>query len=84
MKTSNSRLLNSYWGSIESLHTSWKLDLIEKLTQSIRQNLQQDSNTMKNAFGAWASDRSAEQIILELRNSRSTNRQIDRRSRRLD
>ena len=32
---------------------------------------------MKNAFGAWESDKSAEQIIQELRNSRSTNRQIE-------
>ena len=77
MKTSNSQILNSYWGLIKSLHTSWKLDLIERLTQSIRQNLQQDPNTMKNAFGAWESDQSAEQIIQELRNSRNTNRQIE-------
>ncbi len=77
MKTSNYNILNSYWGLIKSLHTSWKLDLIERLTQSIRQNLQQDSNCMKNSFGAWESEKSAEQIIQELRNSRNTNRQIE-------
>ncbi|MGK7941076.1 MAG: hypothetical protein AB4062_13185 [Crocosphaera sp.] len=77
MKTSNSRILNSYWGLLESLHTSWKLDLIERLTQSIRKNLQQNPNTIKNAFGAWESDLSAEQIIQELRNSRNTDRQIE-------
>ena len=78
MKTSNSRILNSYWGLIKTLHISWKLDLIERLTQSIRQNLQEGPNTMKNAFGAWESDQSAEQIIQELRNSRNTNRQIEK------
>ncbi len=77
MKTSNSHILNSYWGLIKTLHTSWKLDLIERLTQSIRQNLQQDPNTMKNAFGAWESDQSAEQIIQELRHSRNSDRQIE-------
>lgn len=77
MKISNSHVLNSYWGLIKNLHISWKLDLIERLTQSIRQNLQQDPNTMKNAFGAWKSDQSAEEIIQELRNSRNTDRQIE-------
>lgn len=77
MKASGSHVLNSYWGLIESLHTSWKLDLIERLTHSIKQNLQQDSNTMQNAFGAWKSEQSAEQIIQELRDSRNTNRQIE-------
>lgn len=77
IKTSDSHILNSYWGLIKSLHTSWKLDLIDRLTQSIRQNLQQDPNTMSNAFGAWESEQSAEEIIQELRDSRSTNRQIE-------
>ncbi|MBT9314521.1 hypothetical protein [Leptothoe spongobia] len=77
MKTSNSQVLNNYWGLIKNLHISWKLDLIERLTQSIRQNLSQGPNTMKNAFGAWQSAQSAEQIIQELRNSRNTNRQIE-------
>ena len=77
IETSDSSILNSYWGLIKSLHTSWKLDLIDRLTQSIRQNLQQESNTMKAAFGAWESEQSAEEIIQELRDSRSTNRQIE-------
>lgn len=33
---------------------------------------------MKNAFGAWESDQSAEQIIQKLRNSRNTNRQVEK------
>jgi len=70
-------ILDSYWGLINSLHTKWKLDLIERLTQSIRQNMKQRPNSMKHAFGAWKSDLSAEQIIDELRNSRNTNRQIE-------
>lgn len=77
MKRSNTNILDSYWGLIKTLHTSWKLDLIERLTQSIRQNLQQGPNTMKHAFGAWESDKSADQIIEDLRNSRNTNRQIE-------
>jgi hypothetical protein len=77
MKSSDSSILNSYWGLIKTLHTSWKLDLIEKLTQSIRQNLKTSPNTMKQAFGAWQSDESAEQIIQDLRESRNTHRQIE-------
>ena len=77
MKKSNTNILDSYWGLIKTLHTSWKLDLIERLTQSIRQNLQQSPNTMKHAFGAWESEQSAEEIIAQLRHSRNTNRQIE-------
>ncbi|KOR31827.1 hypothetical protein TI05_11175 [Achromatium sp. WMS3] len=77
MKISNLHILNNYWGLIETLHTNWKLDLLDKLTQSIQKNSPINSNVMKNAFGAWASEQSAEQIIQELRNSRSTNRQLE-------
>lgn len=77
MNKSNMSILDSYWGLIKTLHTSWKLDLIERLTQSIRQNLQQTPNTMKQAFGAWESEQSADEMIEELRNSRHTNRQIE-------
>ena len=77
MKTPDSLIVNSYWGLIESLDTNRKLDLIEKLTQSIKQNLQTKPNTMKNAFGAWESYESAENIIQQLRDSRSTRRQIE-------
>ena len=77
MKRSDSHILNSYWGLIRTLHLNWKLDLIERLTQSIRQNLKQNPNTMKSAFGAWKSDLSAEQIIKMLRSSRKNDRQIE-------
>ena len=77
MNQTNYDILNNYWGLIKTLNTSWKLDLIERLTHSIRKNLKQKTNTMKLAFGAWESENSAEEIIEELRNSRSINRQIE-------
>ncbi|MDX2249520.1 MAG: hypothetical protein SF052_22240 [Bacteroidia bacterium] len=77
MSKSDVNILNSYWGLIKTLNTSWKLDLIERLTQSIRQNLNKRTHTMKNAFGAWESEQSADQMIEEIRNSRRTNRQIE-------
>ena len=66
-----------YAALIANTRDSWKLDLIEKLTQAIRQDLKTSPNTMKQAFGAWQSDESAEQIIQDLRESRNTHRQIE-------
>ncbi|MDJ0681529.1 MAG: hypothetical protein QNJ18_16905 [Xenococcaceae cyanobacterium MO_167.B52] len=77
MNQSNYDILNNYWGLIKTLNTCWKLDLIERLTDSIRKNLKHKTNTMNLAFGAWESENSAEEIIEELRNSRSINRQIE-------
>ena len=77
MKKTSVDILNNYWGLIKNLNTAWQLDLIEKLTQSVRKNLSQKSNTIKLAFGAWESDQSADEIIEELRSSRTTNRHIE-------
>ena len=77
MNKINYDILNNYWGLIKTLNASCKLDLIERLTHSIRQNQKQKTNTMNLAFGAWESENSAEEIIEELRNSRSINRQIE-------
>ena len=77
MSKINYDILNNYWGLIETLNVSHKLDLIERLTNSIHQYQKQETNTMNLAFGAWESESSAEEIIEELRNSRSINRQIE-------
>ena len=77
MDKTNSDILNGYWGLIKTLNTGWKLDLIERLTQSVRKNLLKSSNSMKLSFGAWESKSTAEEIITELRNSRTTNREIE-------
>lgn len=69
--------MNNYWGLLKNLRTSWKITLIEKLQQSLAQGTSSKTHTIQKAFGAWESSESADNLIENLRNSRSTNREIE-------
>ena len=77
MKMQHSPVLESYWKVLKTLSTDWKLALIDRLTQSVRQNLSTEPNSMKLAFGAWKSDETAEEMIQTLQKTRKTDRQIE-------
>jgi hypothetical protein len=79
MKTSdfNNRLTDVYLELLKNLDPGSKLDLISKLTKSIKSDLKARSNNFKKAFGAWDKSESAEKITLEIRNSRYFKRQIE-------
>ncbi len=84
MASSNSIIVNSYFGLLNSLSISSKLELIHKLTESI-QIEQQQQFSMKTAFGGWESDKTgpwktektAATLINDLRASRNNSRQIE-------
>ncbi|MGM0579983.1 MAG: hypothetical protein ACQETL_04850 [Bacteroidota bacterium] len=63
---------------VKNLSSDVKLELINKISKSIdtTKDLPQD-NSWKKLFGAWESDKSAEEIIEEIRADRFTNRQIE-------
>jgi hypothetical protein len=73
----NTTLIDGYIGLLNNLSVSDKLDIISKLTTSIKSNLNNKSSTFKQAFGAFESEKSAEAIIDEIRNSRVSTRQIE-------
>ncbi len=54
-----------------------KLDLIERLSKTLKDDLKRDKSSIKDAFGAWVSDKSTDDIIAELREHRNFNRQIE-------
>lgn len=70
-------LIEGYADFLENLSTSDKLDLISKLTASVRTDLTNKKSLFKEAFGAFDSEQSAEKIIDEIRNSRVFNRNIE-------
>jgi hypothetical protein len=78
MKTqkSNTIIVDGYVGLLENLATSNKLDLISKLTDSIKADLTNKKSSFKKAFGAFDSKKSAEEIIEEIRNSRVSTRMV--------
>jgi hypothetical protein len=72
MKTAeiNTTIVDGYVGLLDNLSTSNKLDLITKLTASVKTDLSSKKSSLKKAFGAFESKKSAEEIIEEIRNSR--------------
>ena len=78
MKTTeiNSTIVDGYIGLLDNLSPGNKLDLISKLTDSVKTDLTNKKSSFKKAFGAFVSKKSAEEIIEEIRNSRIFTRQI--------
>jgi len=76
METRN-LIADSYFGLIKNLSTDVKLELLSRISDSLRKASNQDNDSWKNLFGAFNSSLSAEEIIEDLRNSRTSNRQIE-------
>lgn len=68
--------VNSYFRLMKNWDTESKKDLIIKLTKSI-DDKQEDKHDFSSCFGAWEDDRSAEEIIKDIRNDRVNNRNIE-------
>ena len=79
MKTAeiNTTIIEGYVSLLDNLNPNNKLDLISKLTASVKSDLTNKKSLFKKAFGAFESKKSAEEIIDEIRNSRVQTRQIE-------
>lgn len=62
---------------LETLSPGAKLDIISKLTQSLKSEVKSKENLFENSFGAWTGNESAEQIVKGIKDSRTFNRQIE-------
>ena len=72
----NTTLIDGYLRLLDNLSPSNKLDLISKLTLSVKTDISDKKKSFYKAYGAWESKQSADQIISDIRNSRTFNRQI--------
>jgi hypothetical protein len=79
MKTAeiNTTIVDGYVELLDNLSTNNKLDLISKLTVLIKSDLTEKKSSFKKAFGAFDSEKTAEEIIEEIRNSRVFTRQVE-------
>ena len=73
----NTSIVDGYVGLLDNLSTTNKLDLISKLTNSIKTDLTKKKTSFSKAFGALESKKSAEEIIEDIRNSRVSTREIE-------
>lgn len=64
-----------YLDMIDSLSTNEKIELIEGIAKSIKSNkkLQKSEKSIDKLFGAFESEKSADEIIKELRDERCFN-----------
>ena len=72
-------VLDGYLRLTASLTTASKLDLVTLLSASLKAELAQTSRSdaFNSAFGAFKSSQTAEELIAELRVSRTSTRQIE-------
>ena len=70
-------LIENYLGLIKNLSPRLKLDLIERLTKSINMDSGKREKLFKKSFGAWKSKKPANDIILEIKESRGFYRNIE-------
>jgi len=73
----NNSVAEYYFDFLTNLSVDSKLDLISKLSLSIKQNSKEPEVSLQSLFGAWKSDETAEEIIAEIRSSRVSNRTIE-------
>lgn len=63
-------LAEYYFGILKNLNTDSKLDLISKLSQSLKEDEKIPETSLQSLFGAYQSNETADEIIAELRASR--------------
>lgn len=63
-------IVKTYSGLFESLSAGSKIELIESLAKSIRKGKKSKVREFYSSFGAFASEKSAEEINKEIRESR--------------
>lgn len=72
----NSILVNNYVALLQNMSQDHKLELIAKLAQSLKAE-KEEGMSLKELFGAFQSERTADQLIEEIRQSRVFNREIE-------
>ncbi len=73
----NAAIVDGYLGLLDNLSPNNKLDLISRLTESVKHDLKDKKSSFDAAFGAFESKETAEEIIEKIRESRLFNRQIE-------
>lgn len=73
----NSTIVDGYLQLLDTLTPLNKLDIISRLSESMKIDITDKKKIFKKSFGAFKSKKSAEQIIEEIRSSRTFNREIE-------
>ena len=70
MTFTDKNIIESYFGLLESLNSMSKLELIEKLTKSLKAENKSKENNFYKSFGAFSSEKTSDEINIEIKTSR--------------
>jgi hypothetical protein len=70
-------LADYYFSFLKNLNADSKLDLISKLSQSLKNHNTVSETPLQSLFGAYKSEETSDEIIAELRASRVFNRNTE-------
>lgn len=70
MSYTDRHIVETYSGLFEGLSSLSKIELIESLSRSLKTEKRTKDNRFYKSFGAFASDKSAEEIIIDIRTGR--------------
>ena len=70
MSLSDKHIVDTYATLLEGLSTSNKIELIESLSKSLKENTKSKEDKFFKSFGAFASKKSARAIMADIKASR--------------
>ncbi len=75
----NRKLIDSYLSLINHLDTNSKLELISKLSASMKESStkKEEKKSFRHLFGAFNTEKTAEELIKEIKESRKFTRKIE-------
>ncbi|QTY26993.1 hypothetical protein [Flavobacterium sp. CS20] len=65
----SNKILDKYYGYLKNLDVNSKKKLIKKLTNSLEVKSEKEFD-VGSLYGAWVDDKSSDEIITEIKNSR--------------
>jgi hypothetical protein len=70
-------LIDSYLELLKSLSPDSKLELISRLSESLKNSKKPSDKSLSDLYGAFISKKSADEIITDLKNNRNFNRKTE-------
>ena len=70
MTFTDKNIIENYYRLFESLNSMSKLELIEKLTKSLKTESKSKENNFFKSFGAFSTEKTSDEIISDLKSSR--------------
>lgn len=70
----NINLIETYFGMLKNLSPDSKLELISKLSKSMKSEKVTKRNSLDSLYGAFISDQTADELIADIKKARTFNR----------